>query len=89
MITLTLKNIPDHLHQRLKAQAKRHKRSLNQEAILCLEQTLSRQVEASHPEVAASAEDTDRLAWLDHSASRLQELWDNDSDDVYNELLTK
>lgn len=36
-MTLTLKNIPAHLHQMLKIQAKRHKRSLNQEAIHCLE----------------------------------------------------
>lgn len=39
--TLTLKNIPPHVHRGLKAQARRHKRSLNQEAILCLEQALA------------------------------------------------
>jgi hypothetical protein len=37
IMTLTLKNVPPHLHSSLKAQAQRHKRSLNQEAILCLE----------------------------------------------------
>jgi hypothetical protein len=36
-MTITLKNVPPHLHSSLKAQAQRHKRSLNQEAILCLE----------------------------------------------------
>ena len=33
MATLTLKNVPDELYQRLKAQAAAHRRSLNQEAI--------------------------------------------------------
>ena len=35
--TLTLKNLPDVLHARLAAAAKRHRRSLNNEAIVCLE----------------------------------------------------
>jgi len=35
--TITLKNVPAKLHARLKAQAKAHKRSLNQEAIVCIE----------------------------------------------------
>jgi plasmid stability protein len=35
--TLTLKNLPDDLHARLSAAAKRHRRSLNNEAIVCLE----------------------------------------------------
>ena len=37
MPTITLKNVPAKLHARLKAQAKAHKRSLNQEAIECIE----------------------------------------------------
>ena len=35
--TITLKNLPDALHARLAAAAKRHQRSLNNEAIVCLE----------------------------------------------------
>ncbi|MDM7954567.1 FitA-like ribbon-helix-helix domain-containing protein [Aphanothece minutissima] len=35
--TITLKNLPDALHARLTAAAKRHRRSLNNEAIVCLE----------------------------------------------------
>ena len=35
--TLTLKNLPDALHARLAAAARRHRRSLNNEAIVCLE----------------------------------------------------
>ncbi len=35
--SLTLKNLPEALHERLAAAAKRRRRSLNNEAILCLE----------------------------------------------------
>jgi plasmid stability protein len=38
--TLTLKNIPDVVYQRLKASAQTHRRSLNSEAIVCLESVL-------------------------------------------------
>lgn len=38
MSTLTLKNVPSELHRRLKEQADRHRRSLNSEALACLEQ---------------------------------------------------
>ena len=37
MPTLTLKDVPDDLHARLRARAERHHRSLNREAIACLE----------------------------------------------------
>ena len=39
--TITLKNVPEKLHLALKNQAKRHKRSLNMEAIQCLEHALT------------------------------------------------
>lgn len=38
--TLTLKNIPDEVYERLKASAVEHRRSLNSEAIVCLESAL-------------------------------------------------
>lgn len=38
--TLTLKSIPDDLYKRLKMAAERHRRSLNSEAIVCLESVL-------------------------------------------------
>lgn len=38
--TLTLKNIPDEVYLRLKASAETHRRSLNSEAIVCLEAVL-------------------------------------------------
>lgn len=40
MPSLTLKNIPPELHKRLKERAARNRRSLNSEAIVCLEQAL-------------------------------------------------
>jgi hypothetical protein len=39
--TLTLKNIPDEVYARLRAQATLNRRSLNSEAILCLETILN------------------------------------------------
>lgn len=39
--TLTLKNIPDDVYQQLKAAAAAHHRSLNSEAIVCLESVLT------------------------------------------------
>ena len=38
--TLTLKNIPDEVYERLKLSAELHRRSLNSEAIVCLETVL-------------------------------------------------
>jgi antitoxin FitA len=38
--TLTLKNIPDVVYARLKSSAEAHRRSMNSEAIVCLEAVL-------------------------------------------------
>ena len=38
--TLTLKNIPEEIYERLKVSAETHRRSLNSEAIVCLESVL-------------------------------------------------
>jgi plasmid stability protein len=38
--TLTLKNIPDAVYERMKSAAEMHRRSLNSEAIVCLEAVL-------------------------------------------------
>ncbi|MCH7615667.1 MAG: hypothetical protein IH978_08025, partial [Nitrospinae bacterium] len=37
MASLTIKNVPQSLLRQLKAQAARHRRSLNHEVIVCLE----------------------------------------------------
>ncbi len=39
--TLTLKNIPDEVYARLRIAAEAHRRSLNSEAIVCLETALA------------------------------------------------
>ena len=48
---------------------------------------------AEHAHVRLSVEtipdDGDRAAWLAQSERRLREVWDNDADDVFNELLTR
>lgn len=41
MATLTLKNVPDELVERLKMEAKENRRSLNQETLLRLEKSLA------------------------------------------------
>ena len=48
MPTLTLKGLPEELHERLKEQAARHRRSMNSEALTILEQ-------APHPPVLEEA----------------------------------
>jgi plasmid stability protein len=40
MANLSLKQVPDDLYQRLKERAAVHRRSINNEAIICLEQAL-------------------------------------------------
>jgi plasmid stability protein len=40
MPNITLKNVPDEVHQRLKEQAEQHRRSMNSEAIWILERAL-------------------------------------------------
>ena len=41
MPSLTLKDIPKRLHQQLRERAERHRRSLSQEALACLEQVVA------------------------------------------------
>jgi plasmid stability protein len=40
MPALTIKNIPDPLYEQLKSAAELHRRSINSEVLVCLEQTL-------------------------------------------------
>lgn len=43
MTTMTVKNIPDDLYERLKAAAKAHHRSMNSEILYCVERVLTPQ----------------------------------------------
>jgi plasmid stability protein len=47
MATMTLKNVPDELYERLKRSAERHRRSVNKEAITRLEQALGSRTDAA------------------------------------------
>jgi len=72
--TLTLKSIPDEVYERLKVSAEAHRRSLNSEAIVCLEAVLlpgrmspserrarARALRATLPKGRFRAKDIDRL----------------------------
>ena len=72
--TLTLKNIPDAVIDRLKLSAKKHRRSMNSEAIVCLEAVLfpakvtpaerlarARELRAALPDGEFLARDIDKL----------------------------
>ncbi len=48
MANLTLKQVPDTLYQRLKERAATHRRSINNEAIRCLERFLEPQPVDAH-----------------------------------------
>ncbi len=54
MASITLKNLPDALYERLKAAAQAHHRSINSELIHCLEKVLK-------PRPASSEERLERL----------------------------
>ena len=79
MPSLTLKDLPPKLHGALKKRAQRNRRSLNQEALYCLEQATGLVRET----------DEVRDAWHEASAKSLGRVWDNKDDEVYNELLEK
>lgn len=59
MATLSIKNLPDDLHQRLKERAKQNRRSLNQEAVFALQQALQRtdRVRPDHDALLQQARD--------------------------------
>jgi hypothetical protein len=79
--TITLKNVPPELHRSLKELAKKHKRSLNQEAIHCLEGALSlsgghqRSLKFSPPPVSVGK----ILRPLEDRADRQDDLLERDS----------
>jgi plasmid stability protein len=79
MPSLTLKDPPPELHTALKKRAQRNRRSLNQEALYCLE----------HATGLVRETDDARADWLEASAQSLSRVGDNKEDDVYHELLKK
>ncbi len=79
MATLTLKDVPEELRSALKQRALRHRRSLNQELLYCLERFVG----------LVPVSQGENQAWLNSSEQNLMRVWDNAEDDVYNELLEK
>jgi len=86
MPSLTIPHFPSELHARLQDRAQQHNRSLDQEAIHCIEIV----VQMSTPESQSpTPHDTERAEWLALSERNLMQTWDNTADDIFNELLAK
>jgi len=79
MATITLKDVPEELRAALKQRAVRHRRSLNQELLYCIEQFIG-----FDPAVERESRE-----WMDSSKHGLMKVWENSEDDIYNELLKK
>ena len=75
MPTITVKNIPPELYERLKQSAKANRRSINSEIIVCIERAMSTQ-KARPEEIVASArrlrEKTARYLISDDEFTRLK-----------------
>ena len=63
MPTITLKNVPDELHRRLKERAERHHRSLNREAIRCLEAAVAGDEPEERSELLKRLDAVERLSF--------------------------
>ena len=55
--TITIRRVPDEVHERLKERAARHRRSLNSEVLNILEEEIG----AHPPDVEATLEEIDRI----------------------------
>ncbi len=71
--SITLKNIPDHVYNSLRAAANAHHRSLNGEIIACLEQSLLPTKNNAHEHLAKARELRRALAPLTFSAEDIAE----------------
>ena len=82
-VTLTLKNIPDEVYEALKRAAEENRRSMNSEAILCLERVLRpnrpsveetlaeiRRFRESLPQVDLAPRDINRMKRKGRSSTR-------------------
>ncbi|HEX6133129.1 MAG TPA: Arc family DNA-binding protein [Longimicrobiales bacterium] len=70
MASLTIKGIPDELLERLRQRAELHRRSMNSEVIVVLEEGLGLRARARKA-VLAEVEDAQRhLPWVEHEAAR-------------------
>lgn len=84
MASITLKNVPEGLRERLRRRALKNRRSLNQEVLYCLEQAVDENGCSSD-----SAVEETRAEWLAQSRRSLAKVWNDESEDVYNALRTE
>lgn len=63
MSSLTLKDLPDDLLQRLRERARQQRRSLNREAIMLLEQALAPEAGAAPASLAEAERAAQLVAW--------------------------
>lgn len=61
MATITIKNLPDDLYEHLKRSAARNRRSINREAIVCLERALTAPQRDARPILARAKRVRERL----------------------------
>ena len=76
MNTLVLRQVPDALYRRLKAEASAHRRSMNQEAILALEAGLPESPIPQRPTLAESTR------WLEQQVWSLPVLDDRSAEEI-------
>ena len=67
MVTITVKNIPDELHQRIKLNAQANRRSLNSEILIILQSFFLAPVVDREAQERKLKELTDSLPKVDHS----------------------
>lgn len=63
MSSLTLKDLPDDLLERLRERARQQRRSLNREAIMLLEQALAPEASAMPASIIETERDAQLVAW--------------------------
>ncbi|TVQ88667.1 MAG: Arc family DNA-binding protein [Chromatiaceae bacterium] len=63
MSSLTLKDLPDDLLERLRERARQQRRSLNRETILLLEQALAPEAGTAPASLGATERDAQLVAW--------------------------
>jgi antitoxin FitA len=73
-MTLTLRNVPEAIHQRLKQQAQRNRRSLNQEAVAVFETALVPEMQSREAEIARILREIDQDRSLMKNFASAQEI---------------
>lgn len=67
MATITIRDVPEAVYERLKALARLRRRSLRTEVIDCLTRHVERSVRSRDESIAKAADLRARLPWVDHA----------------------